>query len=147
MLSRCFPESGVKHHGKKPSGRTRKISYIISLLLFLAVIFLIIIEIGSTRTGNLSNIYFVRIDLSHVIPSTISNAQLLNTIAQSIGLHDYYQFGLWGYCEGNVGQGITFCSKPDTLYWFNPVEIITSELLAGATSKLRTIQNLVYESI
>jgi len=130
-------ESGVKSYGKKHSG-TRKISYTISLLLLVAVIFLILIEIGSTRMGNLSNIYFVQIDLSHVIPSTISNARLLNTIAQSIGLHDHYQFGLWGYCEGNIGQGTTFCSKPQSLYWFNPVEIITSELLAGATIAIPT---------
>jgi hypothetical protein len=94
----------------------------------------------------LSNIYFVRINLSHVIPSTISNAQLLNTIAQSIGLHDYYQFGLWGYCEGNVGVGITYCSKPETLYWFNPVEIITSELLAGATSKFNIHTHEKYDT-
>lgn len=29
-------------------------------------------------------------------------------------------------------RGITFCSKPVQLYWFNPVDILVSELLAGA---------------
>ena len=36
------------------------------------------------------------------------------------------------------GRGITFCSTPKTLYWFNPVEVLTNELLAGATIALPT---------
>lgn len=35
-------------------------------------------------------------------------------------------------------SGITHCSHPRTLYWFNPVAVITSELLAGATIALPT---------
>ena len=35
-------------------------------------------------------------------------------------------------------SGITYCSKPETLYWFNPVEILMNELLAGATIALPT---------
>lgn len=35
-------------------------------------------------------------------------------------------------------SGITFCSQPQTLYWFNPVEILMSELLSGATIALPT---------
>lgn len=29
-------------------------------------------------------------------------------------------------------SGITYCSKPQTFYWFDPVTILVSELLAGA---------------
>ncbi|KAK3897189.1 actin cortical patch SUR7/pH-response regulator pali, partial [Staphylotrichum tortipilum] len=32
--------------------------------------------------------------------------------------------------------GITFCSPPTTLYWFDPVTILTNELLSGATIAL-----------
>jgi lysylphosphatidylglycerol synthetase-like protein (DUF2156 family) len=43
----------------------------------------------------------------------------------------------------NTNSGITFCSKPQTFYWFNPVEILVSELLSGARialpSEVRTI--------
>jgi hypothetical protein len=33
-------------------------------------------------------------------------------------------------------RGITYCSPPVNLYWFNPVEILLNELLAGATIAL-----------
>jgi SUR7/PalI family len=91
------------------------------------------VEIGSTHV-KVSSFYFIRLNLSQIVPASVPNAALLNTIAQTLGLHDYYQVGLWGFCEGNVGVGTTKCSKPQTLYWFNPVEILMSELLAGATS-------------
>jgi hypothetical protein len=68
------------------------------------------------------------------VPSSVPNFRLLNTIAQTLGLHDFYQVGLWGFCEGYKNEGVTFCSKPQTLYWFNPVEILRNELLAGASS-------------
>lgn len=29
-------------------------------------------------------------------------------------------------------RGVTFCSKPKEFFWFNPVEVLVSELLAGA---------------
>lgn len=112
---------------------TIKLSYGVSLFLAITVLFLILVEIGSTHP-NVSSIYFIRLNLSQIVPKTVPNAALLNTIAQTLGLHDYYQVGLWNYCEGNVGVGITKCSKPESSYWFNPVEILLSELLAGATS-------------
>lgn len=76
----------------------------------------------------------MKIDLSNIIPLSVPNARFINSIARSIGLHDFYQVGLWNFCEGYNDEGITFCSKPETLYWFNPIEIILSELLAGASS-------------
>ena len=33
-------------------------------------------------------------------------------------------------------RGITYCSTPENLYWFNPVEVLLNELLAGATIAL-----------
>ena len=75
-----------------------------------------------------------KLDLSDVVPQSFPNGQLLNSIAQTLGLHDYYTVGLWGYCEGYVNTGIDRCSSPRTFYWFNPVEIIQSQLLAGASS-------------
>lgn len=77
----------------------------------------------------------MKLDLSHIIPQAVPQAALINSIARTLGLHDFYQVGLWNYCAG-YDNGITGCSKPRTLYWFNPVQIILSELLSGATSKL-----------
>lgn len=111
-------------------------STITALCLFIAVIFLIMVEIGNTYDKPvLRNIWFIKLDLSNVIPESVPEASLLNSVARSIGLYDFYQVGLWNYCEGYETSGIDACTKPHTLYWFDPVEIIMSQLLAGATSK------------
>ncbi|OQE11255.1 hypothetical protein PENFLA_c075G01543 [Penicillium flavigenum] len=108
-----------------------------SLLYLIAWIFLVLVVIGNTSNKPvLRSTYFLYLDLANIIPVSIPNAVLINSIAQTIGLHDFYQVGLWNFCEGYNGQGITHCSKPETLYAFNPVEIILNELLAGATVAL-----------
>lgn len=95
--------------------------------------------IGNTSARPvLSQTYFFKLDLADIIPTSVPNARLINSIAQSIGLHDFYQVGLWNFCEGYIGEGITFCSPPQTLFWFNPVEVLTNELLSGATIALPT---------
>lgn len=138
----------LTHHGEdmsnaqlKRATRTRKIwSLISAFCLLLSVIFLILVEVGNTKVGKvLSSIYFIRLDLSQIIPSSVpAGASFTNSIAQTLGLHDYYQVGLWNFCQGNVGVGINDCMKTQTLYWFNPVEILLSQLLSGATSKFGT---------
>ena len=116
---------------KKPTG----LRIFTALIYLLAVIFLVLVEIGNiSNKAVIRNTYFLQINLANVIPETVPNAVLINSIAQSIGLHDFYQVGLWNYCAGYNGQGITDCSTPQTLYWFNPVQIILNQLLAGATS-------------
>ena len=128
----------ARHGAPRPAMDVRKtLSRISALLLLIAFIFLLLVEIGSLDTGPvLSNIYFLRLDLSQIIPESVPNSQLLNTVAQTLGLHDFYQVGLWNFCQGYVNEGITSCSDPETLYWFNPVEILLSQLLEGASSKL-----------
>lgn len=113
---------------------------IFTILLYLcAVIFLILVEIGNINNhAVIRSTYFLKINLANVIPETVPNAVLINTIAQSLGLHDFYQVGLWNYCAGYENQGITYCSPRQTAYWFNPVEIIMSELLVGASIALPT---------
>jgi hypothetical protein len=134
----------LTHHGEemskaqlKRATRTRKTwSLLSAFFLFISVIFLILVEVGNTKVGKiLSDIYFIRLDLSQIVPSSVPAGSFSNTIAQTLGLHDYYQVGLWNYCEGYVGTGINECAKTQTLYWFDPVEILLSQLLAGATSK------------
>lgn len=116
------------------------------------------ILIGNTSNKPvLRNVYFYKLNLADIIPESVPNAQLINSIAQSIGLHDFYQVGLWNFCEGYLSElvnlfplpihslvmlthhrGITYCSEPETLYWFNPVKVIMSELLSGATVAIPT---------
>jgi len=121
----------------KRATRTRLCwSLFASFLLILSVIFLIVVEVGNTKVRpSLNRIYFIKLDLTNIIPTTVPNAVLINSIAQTLGLHDFYTVGLWGFCEGYNGRGTTTCSQPQTLYWFNPVSILQDELLAGASSK------------
>ncbi len=107
-----------------------------SVLYLIAWVFLVLVVIGNISDKPvLRSTYFLYLDLSNIIPLSVPNAVLINSIARSIGLHDFYQVGLWGFCEGYNDEGITSCSKPKTLYAFNPVDIILDELLAGASSK------------
>ncbi|KAF2759769.1 integral membrane protein-like protein [Pseudovirgaria hyperparasitica] len=122
----------------KRATRTRKIFALLSsFCLLLTVIFLILVEVGGTTTSSVrTQIYFINLDLSNIVPLSVPNAPLLNSIARTLGLHDFYRVYLWGFCEGYNGEGVTKCSDPETLYSFNPVEILRSELLAGASIQL-----------
>ena len=58
------------------------------------------------------------------------------SVAQELGIRDFYQVGMWNFCEGGKEQGITACSRPQMLYWFNPVQILLDEVLQGQTGTL-----------
>lgn len=112
-----------------------------SFCLLVALVFLILVELGQTYDrAVLRGIYFMRFDFSNIIPTTLPNAFLVNSVARTLGLHDFYQVGLWGYCEGYIDEGVTGCTDPELLYWFNPLDIIRSNLLAGATSMPREMK-------
>lgn len=117
--------------------RNRKFFAVLcSVLYFLALFFLILVNIGNVRNKNiLTNWYLFKIDLSRIQVSSYSGpVQFSNSLAQTIGLHDFYQVGLWNWCEGyDNSQGVTYCAPTEFGYWFNPVEIILNELFAGAS--------------
>lgn len=117
--------------------RRRKITALLaSLCTLISIVFTLLVLLGSTSDSRvLSDIYFLRIDVSNIIPRSFPNAVLVNSIAQTIGLRDFYQVGLWNYCEGYTGMGVTHCDPPQPLYSFNPVKILLSQLLAGAESE------------
>ncbi|KAI0400246.1 SUR7/PalI family-domain-containing protein [Xylaria palmicola] len=132
-------EGGLNKARLRRGTRTRR-NAIVALILFylVAIVFLILVELGNTKGHNaLSNVYFFKLDLTHILaqsaPSTLT---LQNSIARSLGLHDYYQVGLWNFCEGYQSEGITYCSKSSSSFWFNPVEILLNELLYGASIAL-----------
>lgn len=106
-----------------------------SVCYFITIPFLVLVLIGNTHiNATLNDIYFFKLDVSQIIPIAVANSNLLNSVARSLGLHDFYQVGLWNFCEGYNDEGITQCSTPETLYAFNPVKIIINELLSGASS-------------
>ncbi|KAL2758716.1 hypothetical protein ACRALDRAFT_2063718, partial [Sodiomyces alcalophilus JCM 7366] len=116
----------------------RRNSVIVAAVCYLiAIAFLILVLVGNTYIKPvLTDIYFFRLDVSEVIPVSVPNAVLLNSIARSLGLHDFYQVGLWNFCQGYLDEGFTDCSPPTAGWWFNPVEIMTQQLLSGASIAL-----------
>ncbi|KAJ3572844.1 hypothetical protein NPX13_g4910 [Xylaria arbuscula] len=124
----------------KRGTRTRRITLgVVIFFYLLAIIFLILAEIGSTSDKPvLRDTYIFKLDLGNILPqSAPSGLTLQNSVARTLGLHDFYQVGLWNFCEGyNDDHGITKCSKPHFAFWFNPVKIILSELLSGASIAL-----------
>jgi len=133
------PTTSVAGVDIKSTTRARQNAVIISSVFFsISVIFLILTEIGNIKDKKvLRSSYFFKLNLADILPSTsASDAILVNSIARSLGLHDFYQVGLWNFCEGYSDEGITHCSRPQNLWWFNPVAILLSELFAGATIAL-----------
>lgn len=79
----------------------RNTAFTASLFYFLTIPFLILVIIGNTHINStLNDIYFFQLDVSQVIPISVENSKLLNSVARSLGLHDFYQVGLWNFCEG-----------------------------------------------
>lgn len=73
-----------------------------SVLYFLTIPFLILVLIGNTKKSSsvLTETYFFKLDVSQIIPIAVANSNLLNSVARSLGLHDFYSVGLWNFCEG-----------------------------------------------
>ena len=122
---------------KKSSPTPFRLYSIISYTL--SLVFQILVIIGNINSSVvIRSTYFLRIDLSNIIPESVPNSVFINSIARTLGLHDFYQVGLWSYSEGYDNDGITYFSSPRALYWFDPVSIILNELLRGATIALPT---------
>ncbi|KAK0635592.1 SUR7/PalI family-domain-containing protein [Bombardia bombarda] len=123
---------------KKATKLRRGFAFSASISYLISFVFLILVLIGNTSNKSvLNDLYFFKLNLADIIPTSVPNASLINSIAQSIGLHDFYQVGLWNFCEG-YGNRNNLLFPPQTLYWFNPVEILMNELLSGATIALPT---------
>jgi len=133
----------------KVATKTRRNAIVTSSIFFLlAVIFTILTMIGNVNTkAVIRSTWFFELNLTNILPASAENIVLINSLARSLGLHDFYRVGLWNFCEGYNDQGVTHCSKPKALYWFNPVEILLNELLAGATIALPANINNILELI
>jgi hypothetical protein len=60
-----------------------------AVLYFLTIIFLILVLIGNTSDrAVLRDIWFFQLDVSDIIPLSVENAQLLNSIARSLGVRN-----------------------------------------------------------
>jgi len=103
-----------------------------AFLFFVTMVFLILVQIGNLSNKHvLGDLYFFKIDVSNIVVTGLRQQKPGNTLAKQAGLHDFYQVGMWNFCEGYNDQGITACSKPQLMYWFNPIQILIDELLNG----------------
>ncbi|RAL65395.1 hypothetical protein DID88_000963 [Monilinia fructigena] len=134
---------------KRATKARKNAIYVTSFLYLISFIFLVLTIIGNTHDQPvLRKTWFFRLDLTNIIPESVGTSiTLTNSLARSLGLHDFYQVGLWNFCEGYNTEGITSCSKPQNLYWFNPVKILLNELLSGATIALPADINKILDLI
>jgi hypothetical protein len=134
-------------------GKAGRIACIILplVLTFASLICICLIFLGGTNSDSapLASIYFFRADTSdvHAVPDT--SEKLAQKVGQSVNLElsgalsklkfnnsgtiplkDFYTVSLWGYCSGGIekkdGANITkyeFCSKPQSQYYFDPIQV------------------------
>jgi hypothetical protein len=63
------------------------------------------------------------------VPNTELDNKLLKALqgVANKDLKDFYQVGLWNYCEGDTDKDgketITYCSPRKANFWFNPIEV------------------------
>ncbi|CUS08051.1 unnamed protein product, partial [Tuber aestivum] len=94
------------------------------LLLFtLSSFFLhLLILLGSTsNTPFLGSLYFIR----------FYDTWRAKDCTHTPGLSNFFQVGLWNYCEGSAG-GVFRCEHPKEFWWFDPVEEMVERLFSGA---------------
>ncbi|RYC55294.1 hypothetical protein CHU98_g10913 [Xylaria longipes] len=114
---------------KRGTTTRRNAIFILIFFYLVAIVFLLLVEIGNTRNNAiLGSMYFFKLDLTNVlVQSAPTSLSLQNSIARTLGLHDYYQ--------------------PDASFWFNPVDILLNELLSGASialpSEINSILNIL----
>lgn len=115
------------------SGPRKWLTIIACVLLFIAFIFLILVgaHLGARERNTqltasqvltaqtsvkpvLMSTWFIKINLSNIlVRSTTPGSEfpLLNSIARSLGLHDFYLVGLWNYCEGYTDEYVILNPK------------------------------------
>ncbi|KAL4804788.1 SUR7/PalI family-domain-containing protein [Aspergillus unguis] len=118
------------------------------VLTIASLICLIIVALGSTNNGtdSIRDLYFFRADLQNLngsatvqneVSSALSDLNInvddgdlgaaLDEVQNYFNIPDFYNIGLFGYCEGNITSNndykVSNCSHPEAQFWFNPVDI------------------------
>ncbi|KAJ6131393.1 hypothetical protein N7523_001853 [Penicillium sp. IBT 18751x] len=119
------------------------------LLTIASLICIIMVGLGCTNASSstLNNLYFMRVDLQNITSAGSKTTTEIESILQEYGitsvtssdvsdvlsklqddstLKDFYDIGLWGYCDGDITNSTsntTSCSSPKSEYYFNPLEV------------------------
>lgn len=107
------------------------------LLCSIAAIVLSALAIaGQTKAAQpVKDIYMLQINLTEAT-STFSSLTSGSVNLESYGIGEIYSFGMWGYCKGDSQDGkynVTYCSKPKSMYVFDPVSLFEDELNVSVT--------------
>ncbi|KAF2476445.1 uncharacterized protein BDR25DRAFT_277567 [Lindgomyces ingoldianus] len=83
-----------------------------------------------------NDLYFFKADTKDFTenPDVLENSNLDNVLLQALtgaakskDLKDFYQVGLWNYCEGDTDDKnkdtVTYCSPRKANFWFNPIDV------------------------
>ncbi|KAF4221247.1 hypothetical protein CNMCM8980_003281 [Aspergillus fumigatiaffinis] len=116
-------------------------------LTIASLVCIIMVGLGCTKSSSstLNNLYFFRADLQNLTTSSsvtsavssalesagvdVSSSDLANALDEAqkqLKIKDFYDIGLWGYCDGDVTSGnykTQNCSKPKAEFYFNPITI------------------------
>jgi hypothetical protein len=112
----------------------RKLALLTVVCLLLSLLFLLNVEIGSLNSGKwIRDFYFLKFDLSYLHVNDLPDWLASVSVARLLGLYDFYQIGLWGYCFGHASTGVLGCSEPKASFWFNPVQVLESEMFIGSS--------------
>jgi len=104
-------------------------------LSLISLVFGILVIIGCTHNkAVLNSTYFLELNVTRV---DISNGILggltegLNGLTQDaehdLGIHDFYRYGLWGYCDG-YNTTVVFCSQPKPGNATNPIAALDADI-------------------
>ncbi|KAK8173851.1 SUR7/PalI family-domain-containing protein [Phyllosticta citrichinensis] len=108
-------------------------------LAIAALVCLVLVFLGNSKSSStLGDLYFLKADTSKFrsnplnisqISGTNLDDELLAALQTTVNsdLKDIYTVGLMNYCDGNKnstgGYKLTYCSKREQNFWFNPVEV------------------------
>ncbi|KAJ5256626.1 hypothetical protein N7478_012730 [Penicillium angulare] len=134
-------------------GKAGRVACIITpyLLTIATLICIIVVALGCTKSSSstLSNLYFIRVDLRNIDNGTKTDSEIedilnefhitsvnssevkdivdqLASNEEDSEIKEFYDIGLWGYCDGDVRDGkfeTTDCTKPKGDFYFDPISV------------------------
>lgn len=82
------------------------------------------------------DLYFFKADMREFVDKPVPdpNVNIDNELLQALQagvktgeIKDFYKVGIWNYCEGDINdkneETVTFCSKRENYFWWNPQEV------------------------
>ncbi|KAJ5281049.1 hypothetical protein N7478_006421 [Penicillium angulare] len=120
--------------------------YVLTIASLICIIF---VGLGCTKASSnaLNNLYFLRINLENMTSEGSKTTTKIENILSENGitdvsssdvsdvidqlksdstLADFYQIGLWGYCDGDITNNkkdVSTCSNPKAEFYFDPFSV------------------------